>query len=426
MNTSKIGFIGLGKLGLPCAAALSTKLSTEIYCTDKNPEVKKYIETKTVPYSEEQIEDYLNQSNLIFTDSISDVVAHSDVVFVAVQTPHSPEYERIPPLPDTKKDFDYSYLESALSEIRDAAIHLEKKTLDVVVISTVLPGTTRKRLLPIVNGTSINILYNPYFIAMGTTIYDFLNPEFTIIGYENEAAAARLRSIYSNFLSAPKLSLTYEEAELVKVSYNTFIGMKIVFANLLAEITHSLGGNVEKVTGALSLANNRLISSKYLSAGMGDGGGCHPRDQIAMSWLAEDLGLSYDLFSSIASARDLQTERHAKILKDYVQSTGKPLVIMGEAYKKDINLTVGSPSKLLQYYLKKLEVPFTVFDPIVYPEQTGDFSGPHTFYVATPHSVFRNYFFPLDSVVVDPWPWGTTVEMQYSIKYIWLGRGRWG
>lgn len=420
----RIGFVGLGKLGLPCAAAMSTVLNVPISGYDKNEDVKTYVSTATVPYLEEGVEDYINSARLTVENSVEDVVRNSDFIFVAVQTPHDPEYEGITPTPNVTKNFEYTYLEAAITDIRDAAVKLNKENLSIVVISTVLPGTIRSRILPIVSNTGIEVLYNPYFIAMGTTIYDFLNPEFVIIGSQNPDLADQLSRIYSFFLKVPVFTLRYEEAELIKVAYNTFIGMKIVFANTLAEITASFGVNVDRVTHALGHATNRLISTKYLSAGMGDGGGCHPRDQIAMSWLAEDINLSFDIFSALAKARDAQTKRHAEIIQEYFQKLGHPVVILGEAYKKNTNLTIGSPSKLLQHYLTELSVPFTVFDPVVYPEQSGDFQGPHLFYTATPHDIFKSYALPLDSTVLDPW--GYCLSLQYSVKYVYLGRGGWG
>lgn len=419
----RIGFVGLGKLGLPCAAAMSTKLGTTIYGHDRDHRISSYISTNTVPYLEAEIESYLKSANLKFTESVYEVVDNSDIVFVAVQTPHDPQYEGVTPMPNSKKDFEYIYLENSIREIKDAFLTSGKESLDVVVISTVLPGTVNSRLLPIVKGSGINLLYNPYFIAMGTTIYDFLYPEFVIIGHDDIKAVDRLKALYEQFLACPVIPLSYTEAELVKVSYNTFIGMKIVFANTLAEITQKLGGNVDSVTGALAMANNRLISPKYLLAGMGDGGGCHPRDQIAMSWLASNLGLSFDIFETLSLARDAQTKRHAEILKQQQEHSGLPIIILGEAYKKNINLTVGSPSKLLQHYLRELNATFTVFDPVVHPTQQSDFS-PSIFYVATPHDIFKDLSIPIYSVVYDPW--GKTIPQQYGVRFEYLGRGVWG
>lgn len=420
----QIGFIGLGKLGLPCAAALSTKLDSVIYGFDKNKEVASYIQSCSVPYLEKDAEQYLKTAKIEFQNSTLDVVRNSDLVFLAVQTPHDPLYEGVTPTPDVKKDFDYSFLESSLEEIKSAFILANKKELTLVIISTVLPGTTSRLIKKILGNINIDVLYNPYFIAMGSTIYDFLNPEFVIIGHSNVAKFMQLKGIYSKFLSCPIVPLSYEEAELVKVSYNSYIGLKIIFANLLGEICTKLGtniANVDNVTNTLGLANNRLISTKYMSYGMGDGGGCHPRDQIAMSWFSEKLGLSVDLFETISKARDEQTKAHAHLIKERQKNLGFPVVILGEAYKKNINLTVGSPSKLLQHYLSELDVPFKVFDPLVHPEQTADFKGPHLFYVATPHDVFKNLVLPLESRVLDPW--GYSLSVQYSVYMEYIGRG---
>jgi len=97
-------------------------------------------------------------------------------------------------------------------------------------------------------------------------------------------------------------------AELIKVAYNTYIGMKIAFANTLMEICHKMGNiDVDQVTGALTFASRRLMSGAYLTGGMGDGGGCHPRDNIALSWLAQRLDLSFDWFASVMGAREKQT-----------------------------------------------------------------------------------------------------------------------
>lgn len=421
-----VGFIGLGKLGLPCAAALSTKANRKVYGYDLNPAIQSYVDEKCVPYMEVNIEEYLNTADIVLMPSIKDVVDKTDLVFVAVQTPHEKEYEGITPIPETRKDFDYSFLTSCLTSIRDAALALGNKQITVVVISTVLPGTIRKHLLPIFRDTNVSLIYNPYFIAMGTTISDFLHPEFIVMGAENIEESHRLRQLYELIVDPnTNIAITkYEEAELIKVSYNTFIGLKIIFANTLAEITEKIGGNVDIVTHTLAVASKRIISPKYMSAGMGDGGGCHPRDQIAMSHLAKELGLSFDLFEMVAQARDAQTLEHAKIIKHHAKLKKYPVVILGKAYKKDVNLTIGSPSLLLQHYLDTLEVEYTVIDPIVDGPQEIAFTGPAVFYVATPHAVFRNFFLPMDSIVLDPW--GNTIIPQYSIHTVHLGRYTWG
>ena len=134
------------------------------------------------------------------------------------------------------------------------------------------------------------------------------------------------------------------------MAYNTFIGMKIAFANTMMEICHKTGADVDAVSDAMSLATERLISGRYLRGGMGDGGGCHPRDNIAMSWLAGELDLSYDFFDSLMKCREEQTMWLANLIKEELQGNDhlNEVIILGQAFKEETNLTVGSPATLLK------------------------------------------------------------------------------
>jgi UDPglucose 6-dehydrogenase len=398
-----IGFIGLGKLGLPCAAAISVKTGLQISGYDVNPEVKKYIESKKIPYIEAECEEYLEKSRISFEESVRDVVLKSDLIFLAIQTPHEVQYEGITPTPNIKSDFNYRYLCESIEQVIDSVLETNKEKLTLVVISTVLPGTMRKHVYPILNraGERISFCYNPFFIAMGQTIQDFLNPEFVLIGSDDYKSATELAKFYRQIHDKPSRIMMLESAELTKVAYNTFIGFKIAFANSLAEIVKVTGGNVDEVTDALASASDRLISGKYLRAGMGDGGGCHPRDQIAMSHLAENSNLSSDIFGFLAKTRDAQTLRLAEEIQMHAVNYRLPVCILGLAYKPGINLTVGSPSLLLIHYLELLGVKHTAWDPYI----TGiEFpTDPHLFFVATKHKEFISLEFPPNSVILDPW-----------------------
>lgn len=413
-----IGFIGLGKLGLPVAAAMSVKTNKTVYGYDINPKIKTYIESAKVPYQEQDIEQYLEACSISLQGSIKDVVDKSDTVFIAVQTPHDPKFEGVTPIPEERSDFDYTYLKNVLIEINRSVT----KKLNVVIISTVLPGTFKDILQPLITSSNITLIYNPYFIAMGTTISDFLYPEFILLGckYGEEVEVG---SFYNSFISAPLVRVSISSAEIVKVTYNTFIGMKIIFANTIGEIVErSDQGCSDEVFHALAHANKRIISTAYMKAGMGDGGGCHPRDQIAMSWLAKKLNLSEDIFEFIAKTREKQTKYHAEIISHYYFSSHKEVVILGEAYKKNIGLTLGSPVKLLTYYLDELNVPYRVIDPFVKEEKNISFDDEKIFYVATPHDIFKNLSIPVNSIVLDPW--GDVLVRQYGTHKVNIGRGK--
>ena len=153
----KIGFIGLGKLGLPCAEAMAKDYTVTGYDIV------------------ERVSSLVN----VVTD-IKLAVEGQDIVFVAIQTPHHPDYDGSKPtahLPN--KDFDYDQVKKVIAEIDSYA---DESTL-IVLISTVLPGTVRREFAPLVTNT--RFVYNPYLIAMGTVAWDMVNPEMIMIGTED-------------------------------------------------------------------------------------------------------------------------------------------------------------------------------------------------------------------------------------------------
>ena len=337
MYGEKIGFIGLGKLGMPCAEAI----------TNKGFHVAGYdiIEKRS--------------DKITIRKSIKELVEDRDIVFVATPTPHEEGYDgREPTSHKDPKDFDYSSVKEVLQSCNK---HMNKDQT-LVLISTVLPGTIRREFAPIV--TNVKLIYNPYLIAMGTVGWDMVNPEMIMIGTNKglrdvgigPQTASKARNLEMFYLQAcdnmPRIEFgTWEEVESMKIFYNTFISNKIALVNMIQDVAQEIGHmNVDVVTRALSRSTKRIISSAYMKAGMGDGGACHPRDNIALRWLAKELNLGYDLFESIMTARERQAEKMAKeILKH-----GKNVGFSSDSYKPGTTLVDGSYSLLVQYYVKKL------------------------------------------------------------------------
>jgi len=329
---TKIGFIGLGKLGMPCAEAIA----------DKGFDVTGY--------------DILNKtSNKIkIKDSIEDVCGDRDIVFVATPTPHEDGYDgRTPTSHLPVKDFNYEAVKKVLGACNK---HMtEEQTL--VLISTVLPGTTRREFAPLVSNTKL--MYNPYLIAMGTVADDMINPEMIMVGSENgmsgtdcKVRSELLESFYNQVCdNMPRIEIgTWEEVESMKIFYNTFISTKVALVNMIQDVAHKTGNmNVDLVTNALSKSTKRIVSPAYMKAGMGDGGACHPRDNIALRWLAKELDLGYDMFESIMTAREKQAENMAKAILTH----GKNVWFSSDSYKPGTNLVDGSSSLLLQHYVTK-------------------------------------------------------------------------
>ena len=326
----RIGFIGLGKLGMPCAEAIRKKGF--------------FVAGYDIAYK---------SSDLVeIRDSIEDVCRDTDIVFVATPTPHEEGYDgREPSSHKDPKDFNY---ESVIKVLTKCNKHMGK-TQTLVLISTVLPGTIRKQFEPIITNTKL--LYNPYLIAMGTVAEDMIKPEMIMIGtkkgvYETAYRAQHLISFYNAVCEDyPRVEFgTWEEIEAMKIFYNTFISNKIALVNMIQDVAHKLGHmDVDKVTQALAKSTQRIVSPAYMKAGMGDGGACHPRDNIALRWLAKELDLGYDLFEGIMTAREKQAENMAKEILTH----GKHVHFTSDSYKPGTDLVDGSYSLLVQYYVRK-------------------------------------------------------------------------
>lgn len=415
-----IGFIGTGKLGLPVALAIEQR-GHEVVGFDTSPEIVTAIKERRLRYQEHGAQEALEKSKLLML-SLAEVLVCSEIIFVAVQTPHEPAYEGCTPLPSIRQDFDYTFLQSAVRGIAEA---LERMKLfrTVVVISTVLPGTVREKLKPLCN-QYVRLCYNPFFIAMGSAMEDFLHPEFVLLGEDHKLAGDKLRAFYHTIHDAPIFTTTIENAELIKVLYNTFISQKLAFANTIMELCHNLPGtDCDKVVGALSLATKRLLSPRYLSGGMGDGGSCHPRDNIALSWLARKLSLSHDLFDDIMRAREDQTLWLARLLKAERENRQLPLVLLGRAFKADSNIDAGSPARLLSFFLSEQSVPHKVYDPFVRGFDQYPRSEPSIYFIATRHEAWHGFEFCKGSVVVDPWRAFQVQAERCECSYVPLGVG---
>jgi UDPglucose 6-dehydrogenase len=312
-------------------------------------------------------------------------------------------------------------LVSAIKEL-DEAITLNGKPKVVAIISTVLPGTVEREIKPIISPL-FKLCYNPYFIAMGTTIRDFEDPEFVLLGVDDEEAAKCMEEFYAKIHSKPVFKTAIKNAELIKVCYNTYISMKIAYANTVMEICHKTGADCDSVIDAVSMANRRLMSPAYLRGGMGDGGGCHPRDNIAMSWLARRLDLSYDFFNSIMEARVDQTFWLVDLIAaEKEKNPHLPVVLFGSAFKENTNITTGSPAVLLSRLLSDEEIDHEVVDPFVGKEVNAIRGGPELVFVSTRHQFWKSVQFHPGSVVLDPFRYLSSNESLKHCTYIPIGK----
>jgi UDPglucose 6-dehydrogenase len=388
----KIAMIGCGKLGLPCAEVMSEHYDVVGYDVVKDPEAQ-------IP----------------LLDSIKEAVMGRDFIFVAVPTPHDAMYGGSKPIAGLpSKDFDYSIVQEVLTEINK---HVTQEQL-VVLISTVLPGTVRAHLQPCI--TNARFIYNPYLIAMGSVKWDMVNPECLIVGTEDgnwTDDAMAIVNFYKPMMVKDDTRVnigTWDEAEAIKVFYNTFISAKIGLVNMIQDVAEKNGNmNVDVVTDALKAATQRITGPRYLTAGMGDAGACHPRDNIALRFLAERLDLGYDLFEAIMHSRDQQAKNMALKLVGLAKEHNLPVIIHGRAYKPYVPYTIGSYSELVGHFVEAEGINVQYADPL-----TGDTIGngtvavilvahdPAVTYAGTGVKVKDDSFyfeFGEGSVVLDPW-----------------------
>ena len=340
---ASVGFIGVGKLGQACAEMVAEVHDVVGY--DVNP---------------------VEPENFTMVSTVEDAVRGQDIVFVAVPTPHDPQYDGKAPtshLPN--KDFDYTLVKQVLSEVNAVAT---KEQL-IVLISTVLPGTTRREFISLLPNT--RFVYNPYLIAMGTVKWDMVNPEMVMIGTEDGSEtgdAKQLVDFYKTVMqNEPRYIVgTWDECECIKVFYNTFISAKVSLVNMIQDVAEKSGNiNAEIVCDALATSDKRIMGPGYMKPGMGDGGACHPRDNIALRWMAEELDLGYDLFDAVMRSREVQAENMAKELIKHSKENLIPVIIVGKAYKPLVPYEAGSSSMLVGYYIEQACIELYYLDEVV-------------------------------------------------------------
>jgi len=411
---AKIGVIGIGKLGLDCAEVMAEK-----------HEVRGY-------------DIYPRTSNSVKVCDIDEVVNESEWIFIAVPTPHAEGYDgSVPSSHMEPRDFGHDAVIEAINNINKYARTSKK----VVLISTVLPGTTRKKFVPLLDPTH-QFLYNPYLIAMGSVKWDMVNPEMVIIGTEDGSItgiASELIDLYQTMMeNDPRYEIgTWDECESIKIFYNTFISAKVGLVNMVQDFALRIGNiNVDVVTNALSRSTMRIMGPKYMTAGMGDAGACHPRDNIALRWLAKEYDIGYDLFDTVMHAREIQAENLAKYLIDVSLSHGGlPIVIHGKAYKPDVPYCIGSYSTLVGHYVTKHgHTALKYVDPLA--DDTTDVvdSVDHAAVFLWAHNRKITYEYTGDqadtkpycdilpgSIIVDPW---RKLESSVDVKVVHYGNTR--
>lgn len=338
-----VSILGLGKLGASMAAGMASR-GLKVVGVDVNRRAVDAVNEGREPVQETGLGEMIaaNKARICATMSTEEAVLASDISFVIVPTPS-----------DERGAFSLQYARYAFKAL-GRALRAKDDYHVVVLTSTVLPGATRYGLLPILEeesgkkcGRDFGLCYNPEFIALGTVIRDFLNPDFYLLGEFDSRSGDCLEQVHRRVSqnNAPVKRMTIENAELAKIAVNSFVTIKISFANMLAEFCEKLpGGNVDVVSDALGM--DKRIGRRYLTGGFGFGGPCFPRDNVALDFMGRELGVDSRLLRANDDYNRALSRRFVEKLEGHLPR-GANVAVLGLAYKPMSHVIEESPGVYL-------------------------------------------------------------------------------
>lgn len=300
-----------------------------------------------------------NRHRLHGTMDHSDAVRGSDISFVVVPTPS-----------DSSGAFSLKFVLQAMKELGNAMKGKTSRHM-IVLTSTVMPGSMAGSVQPALETASgmkcpddFGLCYNPEFIALGDVIRGMLKPDMILIGESDSTSGKELERVQKAVCTnSPVIArMNFINAELAKLSVNSFVTMKMSFANTIAEVCERLpGGNVDQVTQAIG--NDKRIGLSYLKGATGYGGPCFPRDNIALSRLAEQLGIRALLAKSTHEVNQHQAERLVDLARKAGMRPEMDTCVLGLSYKPNTNVIEESQGMILCHTLSNGGTPLHVYDP---------------------------------------------------------------
>lgn len=365
MRKTKISLIGLGKLGLPLSQCLAN-CGFSVIGLDININLLKSLKIGKVPFFEPGLQDLLTKNSQTFTatDSYSQIVRETDFTIILVATPT-----------DQEGNFSNKYIYSAIESLSNELKLSSKPYHQIVVSSTVMPGSMREKIIPLLEkksgrivGKAVGISYVPDFVAIGNIIHDFQNPDFLLIGADDKESTRITREIYTKMIKAktPVSEMSIPSAEITKVALNNYLTTKISFANMLSNVCELIPNcNVDQVTETLAL--DRRINGKYLKGGTAFGGTCFPRDTVALRSLIEKHGLQTDFVDGVNKTNEYQYKHLSnKILLNLKKNGATKITILGLAFKSNTGVVEESTGiNLIQKLSNKKNITLYGYDPHV-------------------------------------------------------------
>jgi UDPglucose 6-dehydrogenase len=436
----KASVVGLGKLGLCLTSCLADR-GFDTIGVDIEKHVVDLVNQGKAPWFEQGLDDLLARNagkHLHATIDHTLAIEETDVTFVLVATPSNPD-----------GSFSNRFVESALRSLSEAFGRSRKPYHSFVISSTVMPGSTEESFIPIIEAFSgrklhadFSVCYDPDFVALGTAVKGFLEPDLVVIGQSDSDAGARLEDLHRRLCkSKPAISrMSIISAELAKVCLNAYITTKISFANSIANLCERIpGADVDCITNAIGA--DRRISPYYFRGGLSFGGTCFPRDTHAYTSIAKKYGVQAELISATKSVNQYQDEHLAEVvIRELDRIKTRTVGVLGLAFTAHTPVITESPAIKLIRVLLKRDVRVLVSDPLAIENARAQL-GSTVEYLDSPGRCLEDCSLAVvmlrdeeikqtverfqprgEMTVIDPWRMIDRAKIDTRIRYVGLGR----
>lgn len=359
----KVCMIGSGYVGLVTGTCFA-ELGHRVICLDNNRAKIDTLKAGKVPIYEPGlgalIKKNVRAGRLSFTTDMATAVRASEIIFITVNTP---------PLP--KGEADLSYVEACTREVIKHAdrykLLVEKSTVPVQT------GDRIQKTLSMMgrSGAFIEVASNPEFLREGSAIQDFLKPDRIVVGVGSKRAEKIFRDLYRK-IKAPLIVTNIESAELIKHASNSFLALKISYANCLAQICERVGADVKEVTEGMGM--DRRIGRSFLNAGIGYGGSCFPKDIAAFIKIAEKNGFDFELLKATEKINQHQRTIIVKKLEEALWTLkDKTIAVWGLSFKPNTDDLRDAPSATIIQELIKAGANVRAYDPVAMKKMEPEF-----------------------------------------------------
>jgi UDPglucose 6-dehydrogenase len=354
----KLSFIGAGYVGLVTGTCMA-ELGHTVVCADIDKKKISQLKRGVMPIYElgleELVKKNVREGRLSFTTSLKKAIEDADVVFSAVGTPEDKK--------TGQADLQYVF---AVAETFGKHLNRYK----ILVNKSTVPVGTAEKVTEIVRQVSggkheFDVVSNPEFLREGAAIKDFLNPDRVVVGVSSERAREIMEKIYRPLARAgrPVLFTDVKSAEIIKYASNAFLATKISFINEIANFCERAGGNVKEV--ARGMGFDERIGSRFLSAGVGYGGSCFPKDVKALIHTGKEHDYTFQIMEAVDRVNEAQKLKPLIALKEQLSSLKKKTVaVWGLAFKPRTDDVREAPALLLIQALLKEGARVRAFDPV--------------------------------------------------------------